>query len=158
MKIEDEEKLNILLNASGKKFPKENWKSYPVFESMTAALEFDKLPQEKKDKYFNCEEVPYDEIVHYGHKLDDLIKFIMEDNSMYPRLMQKDELYVAFRDPIKDGDISVVMVKDRIVVRIVYMHGDTVELTAENSDFSTETYPEADVTFLGRVCGYSREL
>ena len=156
MELTDTEKKDILLKAGAEIISNEDWTYVPCLESAGDFANFVKLPEEEKNKYY--QPVPPEDVRVCGFKPEDLVSFILDDNSMYPDYFQGDELYIAYREPLQDGRDFAVMVNDKILIRRINIQGEMIELVPVNMEYSRETYRKDDIRWLGRVCGHSREL
>ena len=158
MKRTNEEKMNILLEAGAERFPKENWVTIPF---LGRADEFSKNLKLFEASKFQQTETPYEDMTISGHYLDDLLRFSMYDDSMYPELFPNDILHIAFRAPVESGNTAAVMVEgadDKVRIRKIRYRDGNTDLIPVNDDFPVETYAAERVTILGLMSSYERPL
>lgn len=159
MKMTDDEKLELLLANGAERFPHEkNWYTVPVFSSEENLSENQKAFEAPG---FKSEAIPYEKVTMYGCKLDDLVIYVMNDDSMYPEILKNDKLHLAYRKSPNEGQIAAVMIDgaaDGIKIRKIGYGKETIDLIPLNENFQTETYPLEKVSILGLLCGCVREL
>ena len=161
MNISDEEKLKYLIEAGGKHLINEKFIIMPVFGNMNDAIAFGELPQEEQDRILAevpQDEEPQDAVSIYGK--ENLVKIIMPDEGMYPEIFYKDELTIAFREEIRDGDLAAVSMPGLsypVTIREISYDKDNIWLIPHN-----EVYPvdccSPDKVIIGKPVAISREL
>lgn len=155
MNMTDDEKLKLLLANGAERFPREDWITVPIVDSLRT------YQKELEASGFESEVIPYEKATMYGCKLDDLVIYVMNDDSMYPSAFKNDELYLAYRKSPEEGQIAAVLVDgsaDGIKIRGIRYGNGSIDLVPVNENFQTETYPLEEVSILGLVCGYRRNL
>jgi len=85
----------------------------------------------------------------------------MEDNSMAPRLLRGDIVFLRRQEDVADGEIAAVEYHGKTLLRRLYRIGRGIQLIAENPEYPPLLFdPEntGEITILGRAAAFRRRL
>ena len=162
MDLNDEQKLNYLIAAGGKHCADEDYITVPVFSSWKEADAFGKLPQEEQQRILSetaAGSEPQDAVSVYGK--ENLVKISMPDEGMYPNLWTGDELTIAFREEVREGELAAVAISGTslpVTVREVSYDRDNIWLIPQNDRFPVDCCSPDKVRILGKLVAMSRDL
>ena len=151
MELSTEERIQILVNAGGKRLTKENTVYIPVFESPTAYCRFVQLPKEEQDRI----------LAEFAEKhrpenmnVEPLVRLEMKDNSMSGTLRTGDKVTVNCKEAVTEGRMGAVSIAgedgDVLIRRLSYPNGK-VRLIPDNGAYPAGTFDPDQVNILGRV-------
>ena len=160
--MNEEEKLQYLIEAGGVHCAGEEYEIMPVFANIKEAVAFSKLPQEEQaaimEKYCADHE-PTDAASLYG--TENLVKIHMPDDSMYPLIFPGDELTIAFREEPEDGDLAAVMIpgtEEPFTIREISYGEFDLWLIPQNREFAVDCCDPEQAVILGKLVEHSRDL
>lgn len=162
MELNDEQKLNYLIAAGGKHCADKEYTPVPVFGSWKDAEAFGRLPQEEQQRILSdtaAGSEPADAVSVYGK--ENLVKISMPDDGMYPNLWTGDELTIAFREEVRDGELAAVTISGTnlpVTVREVSYDRDNIWLIPRNESFPVDCCSPDKVRILGKLVAMSRDL
>ena len=162
MDLNDEQKLNYLIAAGGKHCAEEEYVRIPASGSLKDAAASWKLRWEEQQRILSetaAGSEPQDAVSVYGK--ENLVKISMPDEGMYPNLWTGDQLTIAFREEVCEGDIAAVAISGTslpVTVREVSYDRDNIWLIPQNDRFPVDCCSPDRVRILGKLVAMSRDL
>ena len=95
----------------------------------------------------------------YGISCDYVLR--VEGDSMEPRIMDGDIVYVREQPDVDDGQIAVVGVDDSVTLKVVYHLTDGLQLVSLNPKYKPMIYNQGNTDYLaliGLAVAYKRRL
>lgn len=83
---------------------------------------------------------------------------ILKDESMQPRFLPGDTIFLRSQNDVPDGQIAAVRLNGEILLRRVYHFPDSLQLIAENPAFAPMLLKRHEAVILGLVVRFSRSL
>lgn len=84
--------------------------------------------------------------------------FRLKDESMQPRFLAGDIIFLRSQKEIPDGRIAAIRLNDEILLRRVYHLPDSMQLIAENPSFPPVILKNEDADIIGLAVRFSRSL
>lgn len=151
MNMTDDEKLEYLLKAGGKHCAlRSGAAGRPAFGA------YNYNQQGLMDRKDHGESGPVS-----VYEAGDLVKITMPDEGMYPNLWTGDELTIAFREEVREGDLAAVSISGismPVTVREVSYDRDNVWLIPGNEVFPIDCCSPEKVMILGKVIFAKRHV
>ena len=162
MDLNDEQKLNYLIAAGGKHCAEAEYGRKPAAGSLKDASASWKLQWEEQQRILAemaAGSEPRDAVSVYGK--ENLVRISMPDEGMYPNLWTGDELTIAFREEVREGDIAAVTISGTslpVTVREVSYDRDNIWLIPLNETYPVDCCSPDKVRILGKLVAMSRDL
>lgn len=156
MELSTEERIQILVNAGGKRLTKENTAYIPVFESPTAYCRFVQLPEMEQERIL----AEYAK-AHLEQRMNEepLVTLEMRDNSMSGTLRTGDKVTVNCKEAVTEGRMAAVSIAGEdgdVLIRRISYPGGKVRLIPDNGAYPAGTFDTDQVNILGRVAWADR--
>ena len=161
MELNDEQKLNYLIAAGGKHCAEEEYVWIPAAGSLKDAASGELLwdGRQRTPAGMAAGSEPHDAVSVYGK--ENLVRISMPDEGMYPNLWTGDELTIAFREEVREGDLAAVTISGTnlpVTVREVSYDRDNIWLIPLNETYPVDCCSPDKVRILGKLVAMSRDL
>lgn len=133
--------------------------SYPGIEPITQSYRLPLLGPVAAGEPIQVdpEDAEYVNLPYHPGKADAALK--VEGDSMQPRYLDGDIVFIRYQDDVEDGQIAAVCIDDRATLKRVYHIRDGVQLVSENAAYPPMIFTTEDannIHVVGLAVGYMR--
>ena len=92
-----------------------------------------------------------------GVKADAALR--VEGDSMAPRYLDRDIVFIRIQDDVEDGEVAAVQIDDNVTLKHVYHIPGGVQLISDNPAYKPMTYTAENancIRIIGKAIGYQR--
>lgn len=103
------------------------------------------------------EDAEYVNLPYHPGKADAALR--VEGDSMQPKYMDGDVVFIRYQDDVEDGQIAAVCIDDKATLKRIYHIPNGVQLVSENAAYRPMTYTMEDannIHLIGLAVGYMR--
>ncbi len=156
MELSTEERIQILVNAGGKRLTEKDVAYIPLFEGPEELGWFLRMGKEERDRI----QAEFAEVCAEERKNGEpLVSLEMKDNSMSGTLRTGDKVTVNCKEAVTEGRMGAVSIAGEdgdVLIRRISYPGGKVRLIPDNGAYPAGTFDPDQVNILGRVAWADR--
>ena len=88
---------------------------------------------------------------NYKMEMTEPMGITMDSDAMFPVIPQNAKVILKIEEEYKNGDILVVKIGDKVVIREAFIYSNTVVLLPINTKYEMLTYDIKDIMILGKA-------
>lgn len=73
-----------------------------------------------------------------------------DDSMLNARILSGDTVLIRQQETVKNGEIALLLIKDTMVLRRVFLDGQAFNLSSENPKYPAEQYKESEINVIGK--------